>query len=136
MPKQACAQAREDFEKIVDDLDAVEAASMSHSDLERELEKRGRELMRQLLQEHLDRRGPGQCQEPVCGADGQQRTRKRTQERDLETIFGTVQVARTGYGHPGTESLHPLDAELNLPDERYSLKLRRLVAGRGCQELS
>jgi len=28
----------------------------------------------------------------------------------------------------GTESLHPLDGELNLPDERYSLELRRRVA--------
>jgi hypothetical protein len=26
------------------------------------------------------------------------------------------------------ESLHPLDAELNLPDERYSLEMRRRVA--------
>jgi hypothetical protein len=33
-----------------------------------------------------------------------------------------------GYGQEGTESLHPLDAELNLPDERYSLELRRRVA--------
>ena len=33
-----------------------------------------------------------------------------------------------GYGRPGAESLHPLDAELNLPDERYSLELRRRVA--------
>jgi len=28
----------------------------------------------------------------------------------------------------GKESLHPMDAELNLPDERYLLELRRRVA--------
>jgi len=128
MEKQDYVQARQNFEQMVDDLDSGEASSMSHSDLERELEKRSRELMRQLLQEHLDKRGPGQCQEPICGADRQQRPRKRTHVRDLETIFGKVQVERTGYGYPGTDSLHPLDAELNLPEERYSLELRRRVA--------
>ena len=101
---------------------------MTHSELERELEKKGRELMRKLLQEHLDNRGPGQCDEPVCGADGVERPRVRSQERKLETVLGTVSVKRTGYGQEGFESLHPLDAELNLPEERYSLELRRRVA--------
>lgn len=128
LPERAYDRARENLEQIVDYLDSVEASAMSHSELERELEKKSRELMRQLLQEHLDRRGPGKCQGPVCDADGQQRTRQRIHERDLETIFGTVQVERTGYGYPGTQSLHPLDAELNLPDERYSLEVRRRVA--------
>ena len=52
----------------------------------------------------------------------------RLQKRDLETIFGTVTVERTGYGKPGSRSLHPLDAELNLPDNRYSFELCRRVA--------
>ncbi len=33
----------------------------------------------------------------------------------LETVFGTVSVERAGYGQQGVKSLHPLDAELNLP---------------------
>ncbi|MCP4197935.1 MAG: ISKra4 family transposase, partial [Proteobacteria bacterium] len=98
---------------------------MTHSELERELEKKGQELMRVLLQEHLDRRGPGQCEQPVCGADGVERTRKRFQSRNLETVFGIVTATRTGYGKEGIESLHPSDAELNLPDEKYSLELCR-----------
>ena len=121
-------QARGSFERIVGYLDSAEANTMTHSDLERELEKRGRELMRQMLQEHLDRRGPGHCQEPVCGADGIERRHQRPQQRELETVLGTVSVDRTGYGQPGVDSLHPLDGELNLPDERYSLELRRRVA--------
>jgi hypothetical protein len=52
----------------------------------------------------------------------------RLQERKLETVFGTVSVERAGYGQEATESLHPLDAELNLPNERYLLELRRRVA--------
>ena len=33
-----------------------------------------------------------------------------------------------GYARAGHESLHPLDAALNLPAERYSLEVRRRVA--------
>lgn len=126
--ERAYEQARENFEHIVGYLDSEEASSMTHSELERELEKRGRELMRILLQEHLDSRSPGHCNKPVSGSDGIDRSRLRLQERKLETVFGTVSVERAGYGKERAESLHPLDAELNLPDERYSLELRRRVA--------
>jgi len=121
-------QSRNTFEHIIGYLDSEEAGLMTHSDLERELEKKGRELMRVMLEEHLKARGPGQSEQPVCGADGVERSRLRLQERDLETVFGTVSVERVGYGQKATVSLHPLDAELNLPDERYSLELRRRVA--------
>ena len=127
--EQSYDQARQEFEHIVDYLDSKETSAMTHSELERELEKKGRELMRKLLQEHLDNRSPGQCDDPpVQGADGVVRSRVRLQQRELETVFGTVSVERAGYGQQGVKSLHPLDAELNLPDERYSLEMRRRVA--------
>ena len=122
------AQSRQEFEQIVRSLDSEEVRAMTHSELERELEKKSRELMRILLQEHLESRGPGEVDQTVQGADGIARTRSRLQERKLETVLGTVSVKRVGYGQDGTESLHPMDAELNLPDERYSLELRRRVA--------
>ena len=126
--EQSYDQARQKFEHIIEYLDSKESSAMTHSELERALEKKGRELMRMLLQEHLDNRGPGQCDQPICGEDGQERSRMRLQKRKLETVFGTVSVERAGYGQEGTESLHPLDAELNLPDERYSLEMRCRVA--------
>ena len=49
-------------------------------------------------------------------------------DRRIETTFGTVAVERVGYARPGHDSLHPLDAALNLPPERYSLEVRRRVA--------
>ena len=49
-------------------------------------------------------------------------------ERHIETTFGTVAVERVGYARSGHDSLHPLDAALNLPPERYSLEVRRRVA--------
>jgi len=126
--KEAYDRSRENFEQLVGFMDSTEASSMTHSELEREIEKRGRELMRMLLQEHIDNRGPGKCQQPVVGADGVERSRVRIQKRDIESVFGPIEEERAGYGQKGVESLHPLDAELNLPDEVYSLELRRRVA--------
>lgn len=120
--------AREAYDGLEGYLDSAEARDMSHSDLERKLEKQGRELLRQLLQAHMDARGPGEVEEDVIGADGVARSERRTHERALETVFGTVTVERAGYGATGVESLHPQDAALNLPDERYSLEVRRRVA--------
>ena len=105
-----------------------EAQQMSESDLERELHRRGQALMRKLLQGHLDQRSPGEAAGPVAGADGVERAERRVHQRHIETTFGTVEVERLGYARPGDDSLHPLDAALNLPPERYSLEVRRRVA--------
>jgi hypothetical protein len=99
-----------------------------HSELERQLEGMGRELLRKLLQAHLDLRQPGEAMEPVRDAAGTTLTPTPVHARNLESIFGTVEVARTGYGAAGTPSLHPLDGALNLPPEKYSLEVRRRVA--------
>ena len=83
---------------------------MSESDLERELNRRGQELLRKLLQGHLDQRSPGEAAGPVEEADGVEHSERRLHDRRLETTFGTVSVERLGYAHPGHDSLHPLDA--------------------------
>ena len=105
-----------------------EAQQMSESGLERELNRRGRELLRKLLQGHLEQRSPGEAAGRVEGADGVERSERRVHQRRLETTFGTVAVERLGYARSGHDSLHPLDAALNLPPERYSLEVRRRVA--------
>ena len=115
-------------------LSSREAQQMSESDLERELQRRGQELMRTLLQGHLDQRSPGEAAGPVAGADGVERSQRRVHERHIETTFGTVAVERVGYARPGDDSLHPLAAALNLPPERYSLEVRRRVAEAAASE--
>ena len=101
---------------------------MQHSDPERLLAEQGQELMRQLYQDCVEQQAQAEVGAEVIDAQGTERTRKRQQQRELETIFGTVQVQRTGYGAEGQASLHPLDAQLNLPAERYSLEVRRRAA--------
>ena len=121
-------QGQEYFNSIVHFFGSEECAAMKLSGLERELEKKGRELMRILLQEYLDKLSPSLCEQAVCGSDGIDRPNVRHHDRKIETVFGAVSTSRAGYGNEGVKSLHPLDAELNLPPERYSFELRRRVA--------
>lgn len=122
------ANGREKFEQLVTYLESEEVDGMKHSELEREIEKRGREVMRQLFQGYLDSRAPGESEGPVRDTQGVERTEKREHERGLETVFGSVLVERTGYGTDCANSLHPLDGELNLPPERYSHEVRHRAA--------
>jgi hypothetical protein len=126
--EQLYEQSRQQFEDIVGCLCSKEVHAMTHSEIERELEKMGRGLMRKLLADHLQSRSPGQSNEPVKGTDRVEGKNVRLHERSLETIFGTVPVESAGYGEEGSPSLHPLDAEPNLPPEKYSLEVCRRVA--------
>jgi hypothetical protein len=89
----------------------------------------GNELLRRLLQGHLDqRRREEPMHERVVGADGVARTHRREScRRALETRFGEVIVTRRGYGGRGLESVFPLDAQLNLPSDKYSHGLREVL---------
>jgi hypothetical protein len=122
------AVADQAYATITQFLRSEAAGQVKHSDLERQLEGMGRELMRKLLQAHLDLREPGKATEPVRDTAGTTLTPTPTHTRSLESIFGTVEVTRTGYGADGQPSLHPLDGALNLPPEKYSLEVRRRVA--------
>jgi hypothetical protein len=128
LPSLPFSEAETKFAELIKRLQSEEAQGMTHSELERELEEKGRELLRTLYQAHLDTRGPGEASEPVVDASGEERTSKRLHERGLATVFGQVEVHRLGYGAEGTTSLHPLDGELNLPQELYSHELRRRAA--------
>lgn len=128
LPADPFADAETQFARLIDHLGSEEARAMTHSELERELEAKGRELLKSLLQGHLELRSPGAASEPVRDAEGEQRSAQRLHERGLATVFGKVEVSRLGYGAEGADSLHPLDAELNLPEELYSHELRRRAA--------
>jgi len=104
---------------------SLDAATMSESDLERQLAERSRELMREILDEHLLMRAPGKTLGPVRETGGEERSEARQHQRKLLSLFGPVTVDRAGYARSGEESLHPLDGELNLPRELYSLELQR-----------
>jgi hypothetical protein len=121
--------AREELEAVISFLKSGEAERLTASELEGAIRDRSWDLLRQLLQAHIDSRGKGEAAAPIVDAKGVERTATpREHQRTLTTIFGDVSVARLGYGAEGQESLHPLDAELNLPAEQHSFGLRRLAA--------
>jgi hypothetical protein len=122
----AYSPAREQLNSIISHLQTVDR--MTHSELEQFLDVDGRELLRLLYQGYLDQRGPGAVTEPVVDANGQEHAHQRLHARSLTTIFGEVTLDRQGYGGRGLKSLHPLDAELNLPPKSYSHTLQRQIA--------
>lgn len=126
--KSPFSEADEMFSGLKSYLGSAKAMDMNHGDLERYLVHEGQELLRRLFQAHLNERGPGEAYGEVCDEHGAVRPYARLQERELETVFGTVNVERLGYGAPGLESLHPMDASLNIPEERYSHEVRRRLA--------
>lgn len=126
---EAFGESRACFEDIVGWLDGTEAGSSSHSELEDDLDRRGRELLRRLLQDHLDLRAQREERVEVIDVDGVTRgSVEAGHTRQLATVFGAVTVERLAYRHRGAANLHPADAALNLPEERHSHGLRRLAA--------
>ena len=118
----------EAFQDLERWLSGQAAASAGLSELERESERRGREVLRLALQAHIDARGKGDVGEAIVlgGDDGQVRLAyKRVHARPLVTLFGEVKVTRMGYGAPGREAIHPLDAELMLPGRLWSYECQR-----------
>jgi len=117
------------FEDVVDWLAGAEAASLDHGPLEDDLERRGREVVRRLLQDHFDLRASQEKRVKVTACNGVTHGSVEAEHtRVLTTVFGTVSVERLAYRHRGAENLHPADAALNLPTERHSHGLRRLAA--------
>ena len=125
--------AREKFDALAVRLGSTETMSMTHSEVESLVESEGREVLRLLLQDHLDLRADADAKASarvpaIAGADAIIRTHRREQERPLLTLFGEVTVTRIGYGARGADSLRPLDAQLNLPEDKYSHGIRKRLA--------
>ena len=127
---EAFAQSRECFGELEDWMASEEAAGLQHGELEEQLDVRGRELLRQLFQDRLDLTAAREeRRHDVAGEDGVVRTRaEKGRTRPLVTKFGQVTVSRIAYRSPGRPNVHPLDAELNLPEEKHSHGLRKMAA--------
>jgi hypothetical protein len=132
-PAASGIDAFQDLERY---LSGQAALSSGLSEIERESERRGREILRRCLQAHIDARGDGNIGKAliVQGADGPVRlAHKRVHSRPLVTLFGEVRLTRVGYGASGQEAIHPLDAELCLPARLWSYECqRRLVKAVVC----
>lgn len=140
------SQARFAFRQLETWLTSGEAQHASEAQVEEQLEQRGRELLRLLLQAHLRQRGTGEVgpalrvvtpPPPTATPDDHSATvppggvrhgEKRCHDRTLHTVLGDVTVQRTAYAAAGQASVHPLDEQLQLPQRSFSYPLQeRLV---------
>ena len=109
-------------------LSSSEARQMSQSELERELHRRGQELVRKLRQGHRDQRSPNEAAGPAEDTSGVECSEPREHESHAETTAGTMQVVDLGCARRGQDGMHRLDAALNLLPERYLVEMRRRVS--------
>jgi hypothetical protein len=127
---KAFCSAFEKFSAMVATLHDAQAQQFDHGQVEKFLETSGRELLRRMFQGYLDHRAATEPNwESLEGNDDILRTHRRPDcQRHLATLFGDVMVSRTSYGAPGVGSRFALDAQLNLPPDKYSDGLRRRLA--------
>jgi hypothetical protein len=131
----AFARYRAAFDALVI-LGSAQAGGWTHDQLEDHLQTDGRELLRLLLQDHLDLRALRERHAvatgrvgPITDADGTaHRKVEQGRVRHLATVFGTVQVTRCAWRADGARNLYPADAALNLPGRLHSHTLRRKAA--------
>ena len=126
----AFAGSRASFEALTGKLGDAASGALEHAALEEMIDRDGRELLRLLLQDHLDLRAAREARlDAVTGVDGvARRSAERDHQRALASVFGEVVVRRIAYRSRDARNLCPADARLNLPRERHSHGLRRLAA--------
>jgi hypothetical protein len=130
-PDDVFARSREAFAQAEEWLAGPEAAGLGHAAVEEELAARGREVLRLLLQAHLDLRAAREPRRPrMTGPDGVVRTRaERGHGRLLSSVFGPVTVSRIAYrAAGGAPNAYPADAALSLPPGRHSHGLCKKAA--------
>ncbi|OIJ99075.1 ISKra4 family transposase [Streptomyces monashensis] len=134
-PADPFARSLTAFEALTATLSGSVARAWTHAELEDHLEAVGRDLLRQLLQDHLDQRARMEemqlragAEAVVVGPEGRVRPwREAGHGRLLATVFGLVRVTRIAHRGPGLGNVHPADAALSLPAGRHSAGLRRLA---------
>jgi hypothetical protein len=107
-----------------------EACALPEHEVETEMEHRGREAIRLMLQAHMNRRGTGRVGPAlrVVGPEGEARHEEaRVDPKKIVSIFGDVTARRTAYAAEGARSVHPLDETASLPARSFSYELQRRV---------
>lgn len=113
------------FDLLVADLAAPATGELTHAELEEQCLQRGRAVVRQLLQDHLDLRA--RREETWMVADHPAGRLEKGHRRLLATVFGTVTVTRCALRAPGRRNRYPADDRLALPAGRYSHRLQKLA---------
>src|SRR5260370_1353983 len=130
-PPVPASPARAQFSALEGWLSSTPVLHLPLHLIEQQQEHKGRELLRLLLQTHVQVRGAGDLGpglQVTTGTVTSLYNHRRLQRRTLTTIFGPIHIDRIGYGRHGVASVHPLDQTMQLPARSYSYELqKRLV---------
>ena len=104
--------------------------SLPIHEVECDLHGRCREVMRLMLQSHLDSRGREDVGAAIHRHDENGDvvilSHRRKADRDHRTVFGRVEVRRLGYSARGEDRICPADETLRLQERSYSYEVQRL----------
>ncbi len=87
-----------------------------------------------LLKEVLARHGTGKVTGNIVTREGQPLPYHGLKSRQYLSIFGLVEIVRAYYWCEGAQGAGPLDAQLNLPERRYSYLLDKWTQGAIAEE--
>ncbi|MDF1556493.1 MAG: ISKra4 family transposase [Deferrisomatales bacterium] len=122
-------RARQVFAEMESWAHSAEALVLPVDAVEREMERRGREACRLMLQSNVDARGTGHVGprlEVLKSAGGvDERRAAREDERKVVSIFGPVRARRTACTARARETVRPLDEMLELPARGQSYEVQR-----------
>ena len=110
-PTGHIASSRVCVDELLAWLEGSDAQALAHAELEEELDCRGPELLRRMLQDHLSLRAHNEVRlESVVDSDGVAHGAVEAgHHRSLATIFGPVDIERLAYRHRGHPNLSPAD---------------------------
>ena len=122
-------EAKNLLDSLIEILRTPKWLGAEHGEVEQLIEKDGFEVMRLLLQGHLDERARQETEFDCIAHGTEEHTHKRKNcSRQLNSIFGKVTSHRRSYSNGGVDSIFPQDAQLNLSKDQYSDGLRRQIA--------
>ena len=114
LTEKAFHGSMEKFLDLTTKLQSKQVNKMGLSSLENMREADGRELLRVMLEEHLQLRGPADVGDVLEGSDSVVRSHRRERSIGIKTIFGEIAIGRMVYSKPGHRSLVPKDALIHV----------------------
>lgn len=121
--------SRRMFDELVGEASSARGLARGHMEVEEAIRATGRDLLRQLFQDHLDLRSAQEQRVKVVDHEGEPLSEPRVARRRLHSLLGgSVVVTRLLYQAAGHEGRAPADAGLRLCKDGYSMGVRRELA--------
>ena len=115
---------------ILHPLCSAERDESDHGEIEQFINHQGVALLRRLLQGFLDQKAAHETTQNlvISNQDGGLNQVRHSTRRKINRLLGEVVVYRKRYGQSEKKNLFPMDAELNLSNDKDSEGLRHRVA--------